>query len=189
MVNYQNGKIYAIRPIGMESPTYVGSTTKRLLSQRIAEHRCRYRRWKSECDKYCTSFDIFDKYGLENCKIELIEKYPCNGKDELEQRECHFIRTIECVNKTEPGIGRLKAFKKYYEKNKERISIIHQKRYEKNREIMKEKTNQYYEDNKETILKQNKCPCGGCFTNMNKAKHSKTKIHMNYMMTTVNNNI
>ena len=30
---------------------------------------------------------LFEKYGVENCKIILIEKYPCNDKDDLVARE------------------------------------------------------------------------------------------------------
>jgi hypothetical protein len=33
-----------------------------------------------------TCFDIFDEYGIENCKIELIENYPFNNIEELRKR-------------------------------------------------------------------------------------------------------
>ena len=30
---------------------------------------------------------IFNEFGIENCKIELIENYPCQSKEELFKRE------------------------------------------------------------------------------------------------------
>ena len=41
MVNYSNGKVYKIEPIsgGEEGDVYIGSTTKRYLSQRMNTHR------------------------------------------------------------------------------------------------------------------------------------------------------
>jgi hypothetical protein len=33
------------------------------------------------------------KYGIENCKIELVEAYPCENKEELRKREGYWIKT------------------------------------------------------------------------------------------------
>ena len=42
---------------------------------------------------------IFDKFGFENCKIELVENFPCNSKEELTKREGFYIQSNDCVNK------------------------------------------------------------------------------------------
>ena len=43
--------------------------------------------------------DVFDKYGAENCSIELIDYCPCKSKTELERKEFMFINSMPCVNK------------------------------------------------------------------------------------------
>jgi hypothetical protein len=40
---------------------------------------------------------LFEKY--DDVRIELIEEFPCENKMELNKREGHYIRTLECVNK------------------------------------------------------------------------------------------
>lgn len=99
MVNYQNGKIYAIRSYKGDK-VYVGSTSKKYLSSRMAAHNGDFKKWslgkKSSC---CSSRELFNEYGVENCYIELLELFPCNSREELNTRENHFIRTLNCVNK------------------------------------------------------------------------------------------
>ena len=91
MVNYQNGKIYFIEPMcdHEENEIYVGSTTKQYLSQRTDTHRSDFKRWKNEKARFVSSFSLFDKYGIENCEIVLLENCPVDTKDELFLRERH----------------------------------------------------------------------------------------------------
>jgi hypothetical protein len=91
MPNYLNSKIYQIIPV-CGGGVYIGSTT-RPLSERMNEHRCRAKQ-----NKICSSKKIFDEYGMDNCRIELIENYPCNSKEELEKREGEIQRQRACVN-------------------------------------------------------------------------------------------
>ena len=44
--NYANGKIYQIISHAGDK-IYIGSTTKRLLSQRMEKHRSSYKRWNA----------------------------------------------------------------------------------------------------------------------------------------------
>jgi len=37
----------------------------------------------------------YDKIGWENAKIELIENFPCDSKQELEDREYHYIGLLQ----------------------------------------------------------------------------------------------
>ena len=48
-------------------------------------------------------YNLFNKYGLENCKLELIELALCNTLMELGQKWGYAIKSSECVNKVTPG--------------------------------------------------------------------------------------
>ena len=48
---------------------------------------------------YVSSFAMFDEYGLDERKIELIEDYPCNSQEELLRREGHYIKNTDCANR------------------------------------------------------------------------------------------
>jgi len=97
---YQNGKIYKIEPInGDEGDIYIGSTCQPYLSSRMYKHRSEYRKKKQSC---CKSHSLFDKYGVENCNIILLEMVNVNNKMELQQREAYYIKLLKCVNKVIP---------------------------------------------------------------------------------------
>lgn len=77
MVNYSNEKVYKVYPIveHLDHEIYIGSTTKIHWSQRMDNHRSKYKKWKSGTNaSKLMAYDIFDKYGVKNCKIELIGK-------------------------------------------------------------------------------------------------------------------
>ena len=101
MVNYSNGKIYKIEPIcdHDEGDIYIGSTTKLYLCQRMDEHRSKYKQWKNNKFHKIQVFEIFDKFGVSNCQIVLIETVNTESKDELLAREKHYIKSVKCVNK------------------------------------------------------------------------------------------
>ena len=130
---YQNGKIYKIIDLGY-SECYIGSTIQPL-SKRFGHH----------CNTYkthpCASSLILEKYGKENCKVELIENYPCENREQLKAREGYYIENTKCVNKYIPGGSKSDWDKRQYAKNKEQLL---------------EKNKKYREENKETILAQRK---------------------------------
>ena len=140
MVNYQNGKIYKIEDVG-GNMCYIGSTTKDFLSKRMAEHRTVYTCYKNGKANNFTVFNIFDKYGVENCRIVLIELFPCDTKDELTGRESHYIRTVECVNKMIPDRTRAEYGKKRYEENKDAL-LAYKKSITKNTKTKYKRKNQ-----------------------------------------------
>ena len=70
--DYQNGKIYQITS-HCGDKIYIGSTTKKYLSQRMDKHRSSYKQWKQGKAGKIMIFDIFDEYGIENCQILLLE--------------------------------------------------------------------------------------------------------------------
>ena len=140
MPDYKQGKIYKIVDAN-EEMVYVGSTTD-TLSRRMVGHRVQY---KARRINYSV-FDIFDKYGIENCKILLIELCPCDTKDELTRREGEFIKALTCVNKNVAGRTR-KAYRQDY---KEEIKE-EQKAY---RQTHKEEARAYYLANRDKRKEQ-----------------------------------
>ena len=75
MGDYTKGKFYKIVPyeIENESDIYIGSTTKEYLSQRMATHKVGCLHWKRSSESYLSIFYLFEKYGIDNCKIILLE--------------------------------------------------------------------------------------------------------------------
>jgi len=100
MPDYTKSKIYKIVPTCEyeEGDEYYGSTT-RPLSERMNEHRRNYK--GKSC--YWSSQILFDKYGIENCKIELVEEYSCENKEQLIKREGEIMRANKCINKRKEG--------------------------------------------------------------------------------------
>ena len=84
MVNYKEGKIYKIIS-NHTTDIYIGSTVS-TLTKRLSRHK----------HGGSSSSEII-KYG--DAKIILIEKYPCNDKDELRMREQYHIDNNKCINK------------------------------------------------------------------------------------------
>ena len=187
---YKNGKIYKIVDVGY-SKCYFGSTCEEL-SQRMARHRYKYPQYLKGKMHKIRVFGLFDEFGVENCKIELVELYPTNSKAELQQREGYYIKNNDCVNKRVEG----RTDKEYRDDNKEREQARHKKYYaenqdkiqayrEANREEINARCKSYQERNKEAIYaKRNvktKCDCGGSYTLRNRAQHNKSKKHTQFM--------
>jgi hypothetical protein len=147
---YLNGKIYKIVDLGYND-CYYGSTIQPLYS-RMARHRKTYKYYKSGKSNYMSSYDMFDNYGLENCKIELVELYPCGSRNELEAREGYYIKNNECLNKIVAG----RTMKEYYEDNKQRLLNKSKKYKETNKDHLSKKHKEWYETNKDHVLKQQK---------------------------------
>jgi len=149
MKNYNNSKIYKIQPTCEhdEGDIYIGSTNRQYLCQRMAAHKSDYRKHKANLCNKLMSFDIFDKYGINNVEIALIELVNANSKDELTKRERFYIESTNCVNKCVPG----RTPKEYYVDNKDK-KIKYQKEYDDfNKDKKKEYNKQYRENNKEMI--------------------------------------
>ena len=166
------GYIYSIYPINSidENDIYYGSTNN--INRRWSLHKHNYNTKKT----YYTSFILFDKYGIDHCKFEIIEEIKYNNKLELLNKEKYYIDNNKCINKMSP-IGRtnnpntLQKYKdkkkEYYENNKE-ILLEKQKKYnETNRDIRilkqreyhennKDKAKEYYEKNKDIISEKKK---------------------------------
>ena len=167
MVNYSLGKVYKIESIngGEEGDVYIGSTSLPLLSTRMAQHRCDYKGWKNGIRNFRTSGTLFEKYGVDNCHIVLLESIDAKNKDELFACERKWIKSQKCINKFISG----RKKPEYYQDTKETRRIVNKKWREANRVIISIQQNtydkehseairfrkkQYYLDNKERILER-----------------------------------
>ena len=207
MVNYNNGKVYKIEPIceHEEGEIYIGSTTKEYLSKRMVAHRYDYTKYKKGKHPFMTIHALFDKYGIENCRIILLEIVNCNSKDELFAREGYYIRTLECVNKIIVGRTKkeyreehkehAKEYQKIYSKtyrqeNQEVLSEKSKQYYQENKEKLIDKSKQYYQENKEKLIEQHKmkyiCECGSETRILHKSRHFKSKKHIDFIESTIN---
>ena len=183
---YQNGKIYRITDVGYNM-CYIGSTIERL-SQRMSKHRDSYKLYLDNGFGKTTVFNLFDQYGLKNCKIELIESYPCSSRDELNAREGQHIRQNDCVNirlegrtAKEYAEQRKPKRKEYYNQNKEEFANKSKAYREQNKTKVAEKQKQYYENNKEQLNEIIECACGGCYSKVHKSRHDKTLKHQKHL--------
>lgn len=155
MVNYGNGKIYKIVS-SYTDMVYIGSTTKKYLSQRMVKHRSDLNQWMKGKQGFISSISIL-LYG--DAKIILLEDYPCNSKDELTAREQHYIDlysdvAVNCQNSsTGPDKKEYtKQYAKQYRKDNEKYYKQYFKQYYlENKEKYTQQQKQYYLDNQEKI--------------------------------------
>ena len=130
---YQNAKIYKIVDIGYNK-CYIGSTCEEP-SMRMARHRAHFKHFLNNTKGHIRSFDIFNEYGVENCKIELIEYFKCDTLQELRRKEGEHIKNNECVNKHVAG----RTVKEYHEDNKNKI-LEQAKEYREQNKLKKKNT-------------------------------------------------
>ena len=200
---YASGKIYKLVDKNF-TKLYIGSTTQEL-SQRMTDHRRQYRQWQEGSNKFTSSFEIFEEFGIENCEILLLEIYPCNNKMELRKREGEHIMKHDCVNRVVAG----RCSKQYYKDNQAKIKqyyIDNKLRIEQyrndNREILREKAKIYRLGRKEKEQERHRiyhmnnrdaknerkrqrilCGCGVTFSRGSPKHHKQTKKHLMWLNT------
>ncbi len=170
MTNYDKGKIYKIES-DLGDLIYIGSTTKDRLSSRLAQHTYVYRNKSKEVQPKgkipnYTSAILFDEYGIDNCRIVLLENCSCKSKDELTAREAHHIKSMRCVNKKNPGKF---EWDHYYDEHKENIKARSKAWRESHLEYIKKRDG-------EKIT----CDCGSSIRKAEKSIHLKTQKHLRY---------
>tara|TARA_R110002126_G_scaffold160128_2_gene307658 strand:- start:2724 stop:3200 length:477 start_codon:yes stop_codon:yes gene_type:complete len=151
MPDYQQGKIYKIT-CGDE--TYYGSTAM-TLRERMWAHKSNFKRWKKGVGGNCRSFTLFDRYGFENCPIELVEDYSCETKKELDIREDWYIKNKECINEKSAHTSReeqLEQRRRWYQAHKEETT----------------------QKKKERVV----CDCGQMVQKTQTARHRRTERHL-----------
>jgi hypothetical protein len=164
MVNYHNSKIYKIWSSNTEK-IYIGSTTQKLCV-RLVEHKSKFKKYKNETSKYYTS--SFELLKYDDAKIELIEEYKCDNKEQLYKREGEIIRQNKdlCVNMLVAG----RSYTEYRLNNKDKIN----ERSKIYRRTHKEKINLY-------ASQPYKCACGLCIRYDSKGKHFQSITHNRFL--------
>ena len=211
MTNYSKGKIYKIvvNNTDEEYRPYIGSTTKEYLSQRFTYHRGHYNHYKNGKGPLVASFNLFDKYGIENCEMVLIENYPCATKDELRARERYWFDNIENCNICRPAIfksDKNEIYKKQYKRQLELHPDYTKKQHQRQVELYPDRNEKIYKRQLELHPDRNKnnyqrqlelhpdfnekkkqdiytCECGSHIRTTNKPRHNKSKKHLNYIAT------
>ena len=64
----------------------------------MTAHRSGYKRYNKTLLSFISSSLIFDKYGIDNCKISLLENVDANNSDELKAYEAKYIKLLSCVD-------------------------------------------------------------------------------------------
>jgi len=143
MPDYQRGKIYKLYSPS-KNLIYYGSTIE-TLAQRLAKHKYEYKKYNEDNSrKYYTSFLVLD---CEDYKIELVEEYGCNNKQQLDKKEGEYIKNNECVNNRIAG----RTKKEYNIDNADKIKE-HKKQYNiENASKIKEQTKQYRINNADKL--------------------------------------
>lgn len=147
-MDYSKSKIYKIVSENSDL-CYIGSTTS-TLTKRLSSHVAK--------SNHCKSKEIIN---LGNYRIVLIEKFPCQDKDELIKREqFHIDQTPNCINS-------YKAYTGIKYANKADYDFQYNKKFK----------NEIAE--KRNVVE--KCECNATYTKRNKARHLKSTHHINYI--------
>ena len=155
---YDTGKIYKIVS-DCTDKVYIGSTI-RSLGVRFTEHKY----------NNTTHSKSILQYG--QCRIELIEDYPCLNAEQLRRREGYYIlNTPNCINKNIAGRTKKESARHDYITHIEQIKIKKKIYNQKNREYIKKRKT-------ERIL----CDCGIYYTRDNKKRHERTNRHINNLL-------
>jgi hypothetical protein len=199
MPDYQNGKIYKIivKNTEEEYRPYIGSTSLKYLCYRWNNHKQAY---KNNIKKNITNSKIlFDKFGIDNCEIVLIEAYPCNSKEELCARERYWYDKIENCNRFKPMLTQEEkdnASKEYYKKLLELNPNFCKDKYvvDKARAIQKdpnwaktlyrkrlERNPNFNKDKYLKVCHDVECECGMIIKMSSLNRHKKRDIHLKKM--------
>ena len=144
-MDYKKAKIYKI-VCDTTGLVYIGATCQPALSTRLGQHVTNYKKFvKTGVNKNGTSISVIEN---GNYKIFLIEKVPCDTKDELSRRERFHIEANVCVNKYIPT----RTMVEYRHDNADKIKDY----YNGNRDYILEQKKEYYNGNRDHIREQQK---------------------------------
>ena len=169
MNRYENGKIYIITDTAY-TKFYYGSTCEEL-SKRLWRHKSFYNDYLKGKTYYKNLVcNLFEEFGKENCKIELIEKYPCECKEELLAREGHYIKNNDCVNKCVA----CRTPQEYYQDNKDKYAEWNKEWHKNNKEKTAQRKKEYHQQ-------QYQCECGAVLCLGSKSHHKNSKGHQDWL--------
>lgn len=186
------GRVYKIIT-GQSDECYVGSTFDKL-KFRFNGHKNTYRAFKTGRGNNCSVYDLFDRYGLDKCKMILIKEYLVIDRAHLTVYETLWIKKFKSINQLEPCGGLLrKHYKKQYNEinkttikerckeyrinNIDKIKEMSRNYYENNKEKLSEKKKIYRENNKEKMSERNKTYYQNNKTEINEKRKESSKIY------------
>lgn len=160
MVNFGNSKIYKIVN-DVDDEIYIGSTTM-TLSKRMSCHRD-----KCKINGNRKIYSHMNSVGINHFRVILLEKFPCESKDELLRKEDEYIQLHK------PTLNSINAkFDRKESLRKRRDQINAGKRI-------------YYQNNKDKILLKQaekiQCVCGSSVSKVHKQRHEETLKHITYI--------
>ena len=158
MNRYSKGKIYKVVDVGY-TKMYIGSTIESL-SKRMERHRSKYKDYLNGTGDNTRVYWLFDEFGVENCKIELIENYPCNSREELEAQEGKHQQKNNCINKVIAGRTRQERYRDENDYICFQQKIYRQLHPEKRQEEGKRR----WEKVKHILLEKHLCSCGKLYS-------------------------
>lgn len=166
-------RFYRIHSL-MGTEEYIGST-KQPLSKRYADHTSAFKKGHLTC----RSRVLFEKYGVENCLITLIEEHELPTLEHAlrEERRIMEERKEYAVNRHRPIVSsdELKQERKeLYITHREEIAEF----YKQNRDRIKARCLKYYHENKQRIKpklhREVECPiCHSTMKYMYLSRHKK----------------
>ena len=200
MEDLQTGTVYQIWSPSNPNKVYVGATTQEL-SARKSGHRRGLKIWLADnTSPYCTSYEVLR---FPDARIDWLETVRFSKKSELAAREGHWIRTLDCVNKTVTGRTRAEyrvdnrvEIAAYRADNRDKILAQRAEHYVDNREAILARNAEYRAAHRveraeylaahrvERAARKNvkyNCACGGKYTHGNTLVHARTKMHIAYM--------
>ena len=145
------GCIYVLYPSGKdwkdcEGDCYFGSTAQ-TVRQRFQIHRKDFRTYLNGKKIFITSFNLFEKYGIDNVSKLMLENVDYFDKKDMLTRESYYIRNFKCVNKIIPD----RTKKEYKIDNKDKLREK-KKEYDLiNKDKKREYRSHYYFNHKEKI--------------------------------------
>jgi hypothetical protein len=203
------GNVYKIIADNDETQmVYIGSTLQKQLSARMKNHRDDYTAYKKGTKpNFTSSFILFDEFGIQNCKIVLLQSYEVSSKDELRAKEQEWIDKIPNCNKYKAFLTeeqkkeyRLNYDNQYAIDNREKIAERHKVYAEKHKEEIATYQEQYRADNHEKLLADKKadyqknkekylasqaekviCICGLTLSRGNLPAHERSQQHLDFV--------
>jgi hypothetical protein len=190
------GRVYKIITNCSDEKIYIGSTFK-TCEQRWKRHINNYKRWKDAKTRGCySSFDLFEKYGIDNCRIVLIKQYEVVDTRHLRVYEQLYINKFKAINKFNSFFIRFLSDKDRYKKLLKMRPNYHQERYQlrltrnpnynqeryqlkltRNPNFVKEHYEKYREQELKIKSEKISCECGAIISRGNMSEHKKSKTH------------
>ena len=192
-INYDNTCFYKIVCKNVDiHDIYVGHTTDFTTRKTRHKNICMNPNFKGHNSRVY-SF-IRDNGGWDNFDMILIERTKCEDILDAKRKERKYIEDMQATlnsnlpNRTQKewtadNIDKITEYKhNWHVENKEHVSQNHKTDYINQRERIIEKAKKYYEENTDKCKEWKsgivKCECGLTYTNSNKARHFKSKSHL-----------